>query len=389
MKYRRYVSRCVQVLFVGIIAALILGQAVGHPILLSYVETESMAPTIPTGDGFVAIPTGLTGEISEGDVVVFHAEEIQGGGLVTHRVVAETDRGYVTRGDANPFTDQDSGEPLVQDTQIVATAWQVNGHVVVLPKLGTIIQAMQGVIERIQLELAKVFDTRAFLGTVGIAYLLFGISVLTYIVDRVVTAQTGSKKKDRDRSRGRRSGISTRLIVVVLAVVVMAAATAAMVVPAGTQEYGIVSAEFESENPTVIPQGSTGTLPYVVSNAGVVPIHSYIEPASKGVDVDPNSVYVGSRSDTEVTVSIKAPDQTGFYRLGVTEYRYLAVLPTSAMNGLYSIHPWVPILVINALLGGGVYVIGMGILGSGRTRLRRRNRRTSTDRIQRLKEGLY
>ncbi|TKX51714.1 signal peptidase I, partial [Halorubrum sp. SP3] len=71
------------------------------------------------------VPPAIAGDIEEGDVVTFEAQELQGGGLTTHRVVDETDQGYITRGDANPFTDQDGPEPPVQESQIAAVALEL------------------------------------------------------------------------------------------------------------------------------------------------------------------------------------------------------------------------------------------------------------------------
>ncbi len=114
---RRGVIRGGQAVVLVTLGALVVGQLLGQPILLGFVETGSMEPTIDTGDGFVAIPSELTDDPEPGDVIVFEATNIQGGGLTTHRVVEETSQGYVTRGDANPFTDQDSGEPHVRDAR--------------------------------------------------------------------------------------------------------------------------------------------------------------------------------------------------------------------------------------------------------------------------------
>jgi signal peptidase len=71
-----------------------------------------MEPTLNAGGGFVAVPAAVAGLIEAGDVIVYEAEETQGGGLTTHRVVGETDRGFI-RGGPNPLTDQDSDEPPV------------------------------------------------------------------------------------------------------------------------------------------------------------------------------------------------------------------------------------------------------------------------------------
>ena len=52
---------------------LLVGQLLGQPILLGYVATGSMEPTMDAGDGFIAIPSAVTGDVQEGDVVVFQA----------------------------------------------------------------------------------------------------------------------------------------------------------------------------------------------------------------------------------------------------------------------------------------------------------------------------
>jgi len=99
-------------------------------------------------------------------------------------------------------------------------------------------------------------------------------------------------------------------IVGVLALVLMATATAAMVVPGGSQEYGVVSAEFESENPTVIERGTSQQLEYVVPNAGLVRC-TRTSPAEPGRRCRPQRVAVGSRGEASTTVTLTAPDETG------------------------------------------------------------------------------
>jgi hypothetical protein len=42
--------------------------------------------------------------------------------------------------------------------------------------------------------------------------------------------------------------------------------------------------------------------------------------------------------------------------------------------GLYRTHPWAPVLVIDALVSGGFYLLGSVLVGSGTVRLRRRSR---------------
>lgn len=365
---RKGVSWAVQGLVLVCILALVAGQLLGQPILLGYVETGSMEPTIDTGDGFVAVPSELTGDPEPGDVVVFEAKQIQGGGLTTHRVVEETPRGYVTRGDANPFTDQDGGEPYVQDAQIVATAWQVDGTVVTIPAFGTAVMAISGGLEAVQTRLAAALGMRSLLGSSGLALALLGLSLALYLVETVRERQSQSFESRLDD--GDDEPIDPRALSAGFALLVVVAASGAMIVPAGAQSYDVVSAEFESEKPLVIERGTTAELPYPVSNGGFVPTISYVEPGGRDVTVSPERVTVGPRDETTVTVSITAPDETGYYPTYVTEHRYLYVLPAPVIDALYERHPWLPFVAIVSLLGGGTYALGRFLSGptDGRSR---------------------
>ncbi len=385
MTLKRTLSIALQVALVAIVVSLLIGQFLGQPVLLSFVETGSMQPTLGPGDGFVAIPAPLVGSIESGDVVTFDAEEIEGGGLTTHRVIEETDRGYITQGDDNPFTDQDSGEPVVQDADIVAKAFMVGGTVVVIPHLGTAAMGFQSGIDSLQWWLAGLFGSRSFLGAQGIAYLLFGLSVFAYAADWYLTSGT----RDRGRDTAREDGTSAFAIMAILALVVMGSATAAMVVPAGSHEYGVVSAEFESDRPTVIERGTSEEIEYPIPNAGLVPVQVYVSPDSPGVDVDPERVAVGSRDEATTSVTLTAPDETGYYRLFVQEHRYLAVLPPGVIDQLYGLHPWAPLVAINGLLGGSVMALGLLSLRGQPARIRSRESREKPPLYRRLLRQIY
>jgi signal peptidase len=377
MSLRRALSLGATIAVALVVLSLVAGSLLGQPILLSYVETGSMEPTLSPGDGFVAIPTELTGPIEEGDVVVFEAEEIQGGGLTTHRVVGETDRGFVTRGDANPFTDQDSDEPPVREEQIVAVAWQPGGTVLALPNLGTVVGGLQGAMQTLQTRLAGLLGTRSLLGTQGIAYLLFGATAVLYVLDVYF-----EDDKARERDRGRDTGTSARLLVGAMALGLVLAATAAMAAPAGSQEYTIISAEFESDRPFVIERGDSTSITYPVGNSGFVPVVTFLEPGSEAVDVEPRELHVGSNAVVNATLTLSAPPETGAYRRYVAEHRYLAILPTPVIRTLHGVHPWLPVAVIDALIAVPFYLFGIRLLGTGRIRSRSRD---APSRLARLK----
>ncbi|ELY84025.1 peptidase S26B, signal peptidase [Natrinema altunense JCM 12890] len=328
-----------------------------------------MEPTIDTGDGFVAIPSELTDDPEPGDVIVFEATNIQGGGLTTHRVVEETSQGYVTRGDANPFTDQDSGEPHVRDAQLVAEGWQVNGEVVTVPLLGTTVMTAGETIERVgtRLGVSESGDASA------LALPILGLSIVLYAVETVRERRSPSLESGGiGDGRGTGDGwIDPRLLAVGFALLIVLAAAAAMIVPAGTQSYDVISAEFESDRPLVIERGTTDEVPYSIANGGIVPTRSYVESGDENVRLEPERATVGPRGETTVAVSITAPDETGHYPTYVTEYRYLYVLPAPVIDALYECHPWLPFATIVSLLGGGTYLLSRRLLGPGDVRSKR------------------
>ncbi|MDQ2054471.1 signal peptidase I [Halobellus sp. H-GB7] len=386
MGLRNFGMVAVQLVVVLAALSLVLGSVFGQPIFLSYVETGSMSPTLEPGDGFIAVPAQVDSSAEEGDVVVFRAEELNGGGLTTHRIVDNTEHGFITKGDANPFTDQSDEEPPVKRAQVVAQALQVNGHVVVIPYLGTVVEGTQSVLSVVQRKIAILLGISALLGTKGLAYLIFAGAVLWYVVGEW-RAKDGKRP---DRVTSRMTGIDSRLVMGAFAAMLVVGVTAAMVVPAGTQQYGVVSAEFTSERPNVIPMGESKSQRYTVGNSGFLPVVTYLEPASEGVEIRPHELYVEGQSVANAIVTLHAPDETGYYRRFVTEHRYLAILPPSVIDSLYRIHPWAPIVAIDALIGIPFYIFGITLLGTGRIRNRSRSRDLSTlTRIRRAIRNLY
>lgn len=364
----------------GVVCLLILvgGQLLGQPVLISYVETESMSPTMEPGDGFVPVPAQIAGPVEEGDVVVFEAKELHGGGLTTHRVVGETDRGYITQGDGNPFADQANEEPPVRSPQIVAKALELNGGIVVIPSFGTGVEAIQSVLETVRQQVDSLVGTQSAVGQREFGVSIFVVTLGWYVI--------GSEDDDRpaSRDRSRETGLDTHLIVVGCSLVVVLTATAAMAVPAGTHEYGVVSASFESDRPTVIPQGESQAVSYPVDNSGLIPIVSYVEPTSDGVTVQSQRIVVQPRNRHDVTVTLTAPDETGYYRRYVSEHRYLAVLPPAVLDALHTAHPWAPIVTIDLLIGGSIYFGGRTLTHSGRLRDRSRDENGFRTGLQRL-----
>lgn len=377
---RTALSWLVWALVALLILSVVASQLLGQPVLLSYVKTGSMSPTLQPGDAFFAIPAAVTGPPEPGDVIVFRASVLDGGGLTTHRVVAVRDGGYVTKGDANIGTDQEAGEPLVSEGQIVAQAWQVGGQVVVIPKLGLVAMAAQSLIEGLRGVLASGLGRQGLLGSQGLAFGLFAMGLGAYIV---ATLLEDDRHERYLRNRQRPGTIEVGWLLVALAVGIALIATASMALPLGAHEFEMISAENDAPGPRVVQAGTSENLTYTVPGGGVLPVVVVLEPASEGLEVTPDHLYVRGGETLNATVTVTAPDEIGYAPQYLHERRYIALLPTPAILWLYRLHPWLPIVVIDALLAGGFVFLGLAWLGGGQLRVRSRTANLSM--VQRLR----
>lgn len=383
---RRILVVGVEAIVVIVVVSLLVGQFFGQPVLLGYVETGSMQPTLEPGDGFVAIPTQLVGPIEEGDVVTFRAQELHGGRLTTHRVIERTEEGFITRGDHNPFSDQQVGEPPVKRSRIVSVALQVNGHVVVVPEVGAVVSGTRNSLESFQRRIAAFLGTRSILGVQGLAYLLFSFSAIGYLLDMWL----GDETKRRVRETTRNTGYSASLVLFALVLVVVSVATASMVSTSGPQPISIDSVTPGDADEGGIPAGTSETIPLTLSNAGYVPVVAFLESGSDGLAVRDERVSIGPNSQSEVRVTLTAPEETGRYHRTLVVRRYLAVLPPGVTRTLYAVHPLLPVLVIDGLLGGTLALLGVALVGTGRVRFdRERRERPVGTSLRRLVRLLY
>lgn len=361
-----------------VLLSLVLGHVLGQPILLSYVDSDSMEPTLNAGDGYIAVPTTLAGDVEEGDVITYESETIGDGERTTHRVVDERDGGYVTRGDNNVVTDQDGGEPLVTDGQIQAVALEVNGEVVRVPHLGTAVVTVESAVE----------SAGSLFGADGIAdgfgtYLLFGAGIVSLAASVLVGGGRG--RDARERTRERSNVIDSRLLLVGAIVLVCLAATLAMTLPAGTETYGIVSTEGDSVDPTIIPVGETDDFNYTLHNGGVVPTATYLEEGSNGIEIDRDRATLSGNESVNATVTLHAQDETGYHTESMTERRYLLVLPPTIIDALYDVHPLAPYPAIYVVLAAPIVGFWWVFGGtSDKVRLRSRTRKDSGGLLDRF-----
>ena len=291
-------SRLATLAVLAVLAAAALGYA---PVSLHYATSDSMEPTVGEGDVFLV----TDGQVDPGEVALFYSSEREG--LVAHRVVEETDAGYVTKGDANPSTDQAGGAPPVSPDAVVGPLVTAGGAPLTLSGLDPLVETVAA--------------NRGLVAG-GLAVLFVGLT-------------TAERRRERDS----RADLTTAAaffrpflamgVAVMVTTVVVGAATAPVAVlhtddPAVATDQRLA---VETGSPaTVTVPVETDRLPatyHVVEASGDLTVVGY-EPTPTGVD-------------TRATVEARATE--GATTGQVQVYTYPAVVPRSVVVVLHGLHP--------------------------------------------------
>lgn len=123
-----------------LIAAALGGVLTRKPFLLTAIRSGSMYPTLKQGDAVIIRRVAENTKLKPGDIIVFRSEggSLASQGWIMHRIVArDPESGYITKGDNNEKTDQETGgAPPIKQEWVVSRALTVGGSPVKIPLVG-------------------------------------------------------------------------------------------------------------------------------------------------------------------------------------------------------------------------------------------------------------
>lgn len=346
MNARELLSNFITVVLAGIVIFVVLSQVFGFPSPIAFVATDSMEPVMNPGDGFIGIPTPLAGDLSEGDVVTYEAQTIQGGGLTTHRIDEVTESGYVTQGDANAVTDQEDGEPIVKRPQISLVALQINDQVVTIPSVGPATQFGSTLISTVgsAIGLGDVSsaNTGLTVGLAGLAVVVVGLGVDLLFSDN---------SRAVSRSVTRQGTIDSRLILIAILLALSLPIVSVMAIPSGGEELTVLSTEYDAGGgPLSIEAGGTTQIQSTVENSQPFPIVVILQPQTDGISYSDSVLSVPPGETAETQVTITAPEQIGSHVRARSEHHYIHILPIQVIQLLHEINPNIATIAIVCVL---------------------------------------
>lgn len=300
----------------------------GSPIQISYVYSDSMEPTIETDDGFLLIPADT---VESGDIVMFHSADQDR--YVTHRIVGESEQGYITQGDNNPTTDQAAGSAYVDREAIVGEVATFQGQPVAIPNYGEAVETVH-------------HYRTPLLGVLSV--LAIGLLLRN-------GQSTSGRSRDVERVRD---------FVLPLFLIAILCAAGLTLWGAQTEELQFIAVQGGSSAPQTIPVGESTTTT-VETNASGSPFTQLMISASGGTVTERTT----TGQPTTAQVRVSAQSNPGLHTVQVTVARYPAILPSELLRWFHGIHPAVAALGTSASALApfyGVYLLTI----DGRTPLR-------------------
>ena len=279
------------------LAAILLGVMIFTPSGPAHVISGSMKPEIHTGSTIFIIPAG---KIAVGDIIVFHPVGTKHE-MIVHRVVGETPKGYITRGDAVSQTDQELGEPPVTKERVAGRVLTIQGSV-------------------IQLNYSKFIN------------LALGLCLALGFYWTTTANKILRKKRLRVRH------IQQYVLVFCTMIVLFS-----MILGSGAESVTFLASENPGTRPDHINVGETGDVDFQVRNRSPLPVLVYVEgPLNRG------SGIIRPFSESVTEVGVPARHNPGWYEVLIKKYTYPVVLPPILIDKLYRVSPYLAMAAVLA-----------------------------------------
>ncbi len=322
----RLIIKIIEVIALIFFISLIFASVFNTPLFFSYVTSGSMEPTIEKYD--LIFINVFSRNFQVGDIVVFKS----GDQWICHRIVGLISGGYITKGDANIATDQFSGKGVVKKEDIVGKVISINNHPVKISGVGRLLESGSDSLMKNK---------------------IYSMSLLIFAGIMLLFEKNIRKRRIKNSIR-----IRVRSLYVIIAIVTITSFTlfSAMSFERINVDYGTTSAGGLRKE--WVSPGELFSRNIEIINKGIYP-HFYViyKISSRATLMSEDSFMLRPDESRIINVEIQAPEDTSLYQETLYVAKYLPVLPLSTIAFLSIKHPYLPILVIDAMLGS-VYALG-------------------------------
>ncbi len=297
-------------LFLGFVIVSVAGFVLDRPLFMSYVLSDSMSPTLNKGDIFFINPLSK-GDV--GDIIVFKMN----GHWTVHRIYAKTEDGYITKGDNNIATDQQSGNVKpVKDEDIAGVVLTINGKPLKIPGVGNYIGANP--------------------------YL----AILLIIIGSIL--MTKDKKK---RRKGRFIRVRYKTLYAIVASFTIAVVLFSIVASWYVVGFGYISTLAGGQREGWYLPNSEFSRNLTVKNRALLPAVVTLKPVGDRISLDRHILILMGREKGSVGVHVNVPGDTRMYYEKVLVRSYPLLLPSNLIIRMSEISPYLPLMAFGGELG--------------------------------------
>ncbi|HEY2422231.1 MAG TPA: signal peptidase I [Neobacillus sp.] len=305
------------------------------PFLLTVIRSNSMYPVWERGDLVIIENLSEKETVHHGDIVFFKAKEgdLASKGWIAHRVISgNSEKGFITKGDANKYTDQESndGKGEIKREWIAGRALLIGGSPMVIPKLGFLSLWMEK------------FQSNPFV----VPVIAFILAILIAIGEFTSDKKRGKKNKEMELPLIYIIGGFT-VSIIIGGTMLASGQTVNLVYEVSKQGQGVMV----GSDVGVLKVGDVVSRPLSeLNNKGFFPLIGAITTDDKQIEVSHKNVFLtqGQGINTTFTVNAKNP---GLYQSSINVGLFYPLLPASLIYFLADKSYWLALVVISMIPG--------------------------------------
>ena len=298
------------------------------------IRTWSMAPFHPGRPGFLW-PAERRVPFHRADYR-FRAEDEGIQEWTLHRITGgDAQRGFITRGDANEYTDQEgSGYPPVKPEWIAGIVPTIGSKPLKLPLLGYL---------TLYLERSESYQT--------MIPVLVGVLALALVLDEIFKSK---KRRRKEKLSQAQLCFLGGLAVAVLMASLMLSGSLFITFPYGVEESpGVLM----GSDVGILEQGTSQEIELAeLNNSGYIPTFYYAVSSDPQVVLDQNSFNLAREDKTKVTATVYA-QKPGLHQASVIVGTFLPFLPPGIISYLVRANFWLALIAVALTPALPVFVI--------------------------------
>lgn len=331
----RILVACLYTVTVIVLIASVGSAITQKPLLMTAIRSNSMYPLLERGDMVYIKNLSPDSPLKNGDIIAFTTQNgsLASQGLIMHRIVGGNEiDGYITKGDANDYTDQESGGtgPIKREW-ITSKVPTIGKYPLKIPLLGYLPLWMEN------------FKTNS--------YTLPGIALFLAIIIGISELVEGRKKRKKKKSK-----LELQLIYFFSGLTITIMLSASML--AASQHLSL-SYEVSETSQGVIMGSNVGILKVGeevqrplsdLSNKGFFPITATITSKDKQLSFSHESLSLSPGEEIKVTMDVKATTP-GKYNSTIWVGMFFPFLPKSLIYWLSQQSFWLALFVVSLIPG--------------------------------------